>query len=335
MDQSADQKVQTRHLNRRAYLYARQSSMRQILENSESTKRQYALRQWAIALGWASDQIIVIDDDQWESGALADGRGGFQRLVAEVGMGNAGIVMGLEVSRLARNSSDWRRLLEICALTDTLVLDEDGLYEPNRCPLQQNSAAHRFERRHSRPQGGVAHLQGLASCGRCGEQMTVRYQDDKGIPSPTFMCQCHGRECGEPSCPSIMGATLDAEIGKILVELEIALAVKDEISTHADDVDRLLHMEVEHMQYEADLARRRYMQIDPDNRLVADALEGEWNDRLRAVQAAREMYERHRNQACTEAPAEENASHVPGEGLPKSIPRSPRARASARGWSVY
>src|SRR5215475_4494783 len=123
-------KVQPRHLERGAYLYIRQSSMRQVIENVESTKRQYALRGRATALGWRDDQIIVIDSDQGESGASASWRGGFQRLVTDVGMGHAGIVMGLEVSRLARNNADWHRLLEICALADTLILDEDGLYDP-------------------------------------------------------------------------------------------------------------------------------------------------------------------------------------------------------------
>ena len=123
-------KVQPRHLERGAYLYIRQSSMRQVLENVESTKRQYALRERAIALGWRDDQIIVIDNDQGESGASASWREGFQRLVTEVGIGHAGIVMGLEVSRLARNNADWHRLLEICALADTLILDEDGVYDP-------------------------------------------------------------------------------------------------------------------------------------------------------------------------------------------------------------
>src|SRR6202161_1147158 len=123
-------KVQSQHLERRAYLYIRQSSMRQVIENVESTKRQYALRSRAIALGWRDDQIIVIDNDQGESGASAAWREGFQRLVSDVGMGRAGIVMGLEVSRLARNNADWQRLLEICALADTLILDEDGVYDP-------------------------------------------------------------------------------------------------------------------------------------------------------------------------------------------------------------
>jgi DNA invertase Pin-like site-specific DNA recombinase len=123
-------KVTASHLARKAYLYVRQSTLRQVLENQESTRRQYALRDRAVALGWGLDQVVVIDSDLGESGASAVDREGFQRLVSEVGLGHAGIVMGLEVSRLARNSSDWHRLLEICALSDTLILDEDGVYDP-------------------------------------------------------------------------------------------------------------------------------------------------------------------------------------------------------------
>jgi len=123
-------KVQTQHLKRNAYVYVRQSSPRQVFENIESTKRQYDLRQRAVALGWQIEQVIIIDSDQGQSGEFSADREGFQRLVTEVSLGRAGIVMGLEVSRLARNSSDWHRLLEICALTDTLVLDDDGLYDP-------------------------------------------------------------------------------------------------------------------------------------------------------------------------------------------------------------
>src|SRR5436190_6817634 len=124
------QKVNAGHLKRNAYVYIRQSTPRQVVDHSESTKRQYALRQRALALGWPVDRIVIIDNDQGQSGASAVDRQGFQTLVAEVGMGHAGLVIGLEVSRLARNSSDWHRLLEICALTDTLILDEDGLYDP-------------------------------------------------------------------------------------------------------------------------------------------------------------------------------------------------------------
>ncbi len=122
-------KIAATHLQRQAYLYVRQSTLRQVLENTESTKRQYALRERAVALGWTLEQIVVIDSDLGQSGADSD-RVGFQKLVAAVGMGEVGVVLGLEVSRLARNSSDWHRLLEICALTDTLILDEDGLYNP-------------------------------------------------------------------------------------------------------------------------------------------------------------------------------------------------------------
>jgi DNA invertase Pin-like site-specific DNA recombinase len=127
---NAESKVTAEHLKRSAYLYIRQSTLRQVLENTESTKRQYALRQRAIVLGWPEERIIVIDHDQAQSGASVVDREGFQRLVSEVGLGKAGIVMGLEVSRLARNCADWHRLLEIAALTRTLILDEDGLYDP-------------------------------------------------------------------------------------------------------------------------------------------------------------------------------------------------------------
>jgi DNA invertase Pin-like site-specific DNA recombinase len=122
-------KVTASHLRRDAYLYIRQSSLAQVVHNTESTMRQYDLRGRAVALGWPPNRVIVIDSDQGLSGASAD-RAGFQRLVAEVGMGRAGIVLGLEVSRLARNNADWQRLLEICAFTGTLICDEDGLYDP-------------------------------------------------------------------------------------------------------------------------------------------------------------------------------------------------------------
>src|SRR5437588_921323 len=122
-------KITATHLQRQAYLYVRQSTLRQVLENTESTKRQYALRERAVALGWPLDRVVVIDSDLGQSGADSD-REGFQKLVAAVGLGEVGVVLGLEVSRLARSSVDWHRLLEICALTDTLILDEDGLYDP-------------------------------------------------------------------------------------------------------------------------------------------------------------------------------------------------------------
>jgi DNA invertase Pin-like site-specific DNA recombinase len=125
------QQVTAHHLSRLACLYVRQSTLQQVLENTESTSRQYALRERARALGWADERIVVIDQDLGHSGASTADRLGFQRLVAEVGLGQVGLVLGLEVSRLARNSSDWHHLLEICALTHTLILDEEGLYDPS------------------------------------------------------------------------------------------------------------------------------------------------------------------------------------------------------------
>jgi DNA invertase Pin-like site-specific DNA recombinase len=124
-------KVTAAHLRRLACLYIRQSSLQQVHDHHESTARQYDLKRRAHALGWTTEQIVVIDEDLGLSGASAVERRGFQRLVAEVGLGRVGLVMGLEVSRLARNSSDWHRLLEICALAETLILDEDGIYDPS------------------------------------------------------------------------------------------------------------------------------------------------------------------------------------------------------------
>ena len=123
MNGESHQKITSAHLSRMAYLYVRQSTLRQVLENTESTQRQYALRERAVALGWPLDRIVVIDSDLGQSGASAADREGFQRLVTEVSLGRVGIVLGLEVSRLARNSTDWHRLLELCALADTLILD--------------------------------------------------------------------------------------------------------------------------------------------------------------------------------------------------------------------
>ena len=123
--------VAAHHLKRLACLYVRQSTLQQVFENTESTSRQYALRERALALGWAQERILVIDQDLGHSAASTVDRLGFQHLVASVGLGQVGLVLGLEVSRLARNSSDWHQLLEICALTHTLILDEEGLYDPS------------------------------------------------------------------------------------------------------------------------------------------------------------------------------------------------------------
>ena len=126
--QRINQKVTASHLKRQAYCYVRQSTLKQVFENTESTKRQYALRDRAIALGWPVVQIVTVDSDLGETATSVADRQGFQKLMTEVSLGRVGLVMGLEVSRLARNNADWARLLEICAITDTLILDEEGIY---------------------------------------------------------------------------------------------------------------------------------------------------------------------------------------------------------------
>ena len=118
------------HLRRDAYIYVRQSTLAQTIRNTESLARQYDLTGRARALGWAEHQVVVVDDDLGRSGASAQGRKGFSDLVADVGLGKAGIVLSLECSRLARNNSDWYQLLDLCALTDTLIADGNGVYHP-------------------------------------------------------------------------------------------------------------------------------------------------------------------------------------------------------------
>lgn len=466
-------KVTPEHLRREAYLYVRRSTLKQVLSNTESATRQYGLRSRAIALGWVESQIIVIDTDQGHSGASTADREGFQRLVAEVGMGRAGIVLGLEVSRLARNNTDWHRLLELCALAGTLICDEDGLYDPvnfndrlllglkgtmseaelhflkarlrggvlskarrgklvqplpvglvhdvtdtvvldpdagvqqairrlfdtfdatgsalavvkafaadgllfprrlrtgarkgelvwgrlehsrvlpvlhnpryagafvygrrtdgrrpdgtittrvrpreewtvlitdahvgyltwqqfeaNQTRLAANAAAHGDDRRASPPREGPALLQGLLVCGKCGNRMTVRYHCRKGRHVPEYVCQSEGIKRGKTICQRIPGAGIDTEVGRLLVEtltplaLETALTVADELTARAADANRIRASTVQRAQYHADLARRRYLAVDPANRLVADQLEAAWNTALRELTEATETYER-------------------------------------------
>jgi DNA invertase Pin-like site-specific DNA recombinase len=123
-------KVRREHLCRDAFIYVRQSSHIQTLNNTESTARQYALRDRAVALGWPIERVHTIDDDQGVTAATFAQRDGFESLLSEVAVGHAGILFGLEVSRLARNNAAWQRLLEVCALTGCLVGDEDGIYDP-------------------------------------------------------------------------------------------------------------------------------------------------------------------------------------------------------------
>lgn len=477
---TAPSKVTTAHLSRAALLYVRQSSLKQVLHNTESAIRQYDLRGRAIALGWASDQITVIDIDQGQSGASAADREGFQQLVAEVSLGRAGIVLGLECSRLARNSADWHQLLELCGMTGTLICDEDGLYDPrtfndrlllgmkgqmseaelhfikarlrggvlskarrgelitplpvglvydaaghvnldpdtavraavahlfttfgatgsatacvkafntaglsfpwrhlkgprkgetdwkplahhtvlrvlhnpryagaftygrhahhkqpggklttrllpreewisfipgahpgyitldqydaNCARLAANAAAHGRDRRSGPPREGAALLQGIIICGRCGLRMTVRYHQRGRGPSrevPTYMCQRDGIENGKQACAAIPGEGLDQAIGQLLIDtltpltVEAALTVQAELEHRAEEADALRAAHVERARYLADLARRRYLAVDPANRLVADTLEADWNTALRALNQAQEAYEKARKE---------------------------------------
>lgn len=123
-------KIQSTHCDRIAFVYVRQSTPLQVIENRESTERQYHLRERAIELGWPSSRVEVIDEDQGRSGSTAAHRTGFQRLAAEVVLGKVGIVLMLEASRLARNNSDWYRLIEICGVSGTLIADEGAVYNP-------------------------------------------------------------------------------------------------------------------------------------------------------------------------------------------------------------
>jgi DNA invertase Pin-like site-specific DNA recombinase len=123
-------KITTDHLSRAAYIYVRQSTVTQIQNNRESTARQYGLRQRANQLGWQAEQVRLIDDDLGLSGSGNTTRKGFELMASEVALGRVGIILAIEVSRLARNNAEWYRLLDFCGLTNTLIGDEDGVYHP-------------------------------------------------------------------------------------------------------------------------------------------------------------------------------------------------------------
>lgn len=472
MYQSSGIKLKSSHLERSAYLYIRQSTLRQVYENTESTKRQYGLKKKAVALGWPEDSIIVIDSDLGRSGTSSDNREGFKKLVAEVGMGHAGIVISIEVSRLSRNSSDWLRLLEICAITDTLIMDEDGIYDVNdfndrlllglkgtmseaemhflysrmrggtiskakrgelkkplpvgyiyngddkivmdadtsvqnaidlffktfkrtgsacatvkefrrsglkmptrfrrgyrkgdlawkplthswtlrmlhnpiyagiycygrtqikntlegkrqvKMPaedwhvnmagahpgyitagqfdenqkrLKENSCAHGEDRRKSPPRDGPALLQGIIICARCGNRMKVGYRQDRAGLVPIYRCNRDRIENGTGVCQTVAGEKVDQEISKLLFEMlnplaiKAAIKVQNELSQRKLEADKFYKQQVERARYEAELAKRRYMSVDPGNRLVATELEAAWNQKLRQLEITQQKYQK-------------------------------------------
>jgi hypothetical protein len=171
-------------------------------------------------------------------------------------------------------------------------------YEENIERLRENARAHGQDRR-SPPREGPALLQGLAVCGCCGDRMTTQYHiRSDGIRIPRYACQLGRLQRGDPVCQTIPGRTLDHAVGELLVEvmtplsLDVALSVDQELRARAEEVDRLRCQDVERARYDAELAERRYRRVDPDHRLVADALEADWNGKLRALAEAREHYER-------------------------------------------
>jgi DNA invertase Pin-like site-specific DNA recombinase len=464
-------KVEASHLARQAVVYIRQSTFIQVRDNTGSTMRQYDLVQRAQELGWPETHIRVID--QAHSGTTSVNRDGFQLVVAEVGLRHVGAVFCLEASRLARANSDWYRLLEICALTDTLVVDEDGLYDPGdyndrlllgikgtmseaelhwlrqrllggklakaeqgqlrmRPPTglvydpggqvvldpdeevqnavklvftlftQQHSAlavVMHFKQhhlriptrlwggghdgevrwgilRHGRVLGmlhnpayagvyvygrtktrtqllpgetprlkgrqrqvartewaivrqaahpgylsweqflhnqdqladnrtfhpeqqrgavreGAALLQGLVLCGVCGRRMSIRY-DARGIPQ--YQCNQAHSQLGDKTCQSLRGDGVDAAVVACFLEaicpaqLEVSLATLDYLDAEARQVDQQWQRRRERVDYEADLARRRFMAVEPEHRLVARSLERDWNAKLVEADRVRQEY---------------------------------------------
>jgi len=123
-------KIKATHTQRAAFVYLRQSTPSQVEHNRESTARQYALADKACKLGWSKEQVVIMDEDLGLSGSSTDKRSGFTRMTSEVALAHVGIILGLEVSRLARNNADWYRLLDLCGITDTLIGDNDGVYHP-------------------------------------------------------------------------------------------------------------------------------------------------------------------------------------------------------------
>ncbi len=467
-----ESKILPIHLSRQAVVYIRQSSPMQVERNIESQKRQYQLVEKAQALGWPAAQCTVIDDDLGVSGAKSYNRPGYQRLISMLALREVGIVLGLEVSRLARNNLDWYQLLELAATFDVLISDEDGLYDPadfndrlllglkgtisevelyqikarmvrgrlNKArrgelvwlppvgleldpvtkqiglssdegvrhslemvfqlyrqlgsvrgvlqylhrsglelpyrrvsrglgqqigwrqatydelhhiltnptyagvycygrrrreydPVDRTYHVHRqdpsewevyipshhpgyitlaeFEENqrvlennrylYPRSQGaareGSALLQGLARCEHCGHKMRLRY----GSGGPYYVCDSAHRRFGEPICNRGSARRVDALVEELFLSvmnvgtLEMSLSHHEKLRREAALVDRAWREKLERLEYQSELARRRYELVEPENRLVVRTLEREWNDRLEELEAARREHEAQRS----------------------------------------
>ena len=187
-------------------------------------------------------------------------------------------------------------------------------YEENLQRLQENAYANGQDRRKSSPREGPALLQGLVVCGVCGSRMMVRYHTRQTKIVPEYVCQRDGADHIVSVCQHVFGEHLDQAIGQLLIEtvtplaLEVTLTVQEEIQTKLEEVDRLRKKQVERTRYEADLAQRRYLHVDPANRLVADSLEADWNNKLRALNAAQEQYEEQRKRDRAAVSEQQRAS---------------------------
>ena len=189
-------------------------------------------------------------------------------------------------------------------------------YERNEKQLLQNAQSYGNDRRKSPPREGPALLQGIAICGKCGRRMTLRYQArSAGDLYPIYICQKSKIETAEKQCQCIPGAGIDEAIGELLIEsmtplaLEVALNVQAQLQARLTEADTLRKKQVERAQYEAELARHRYMQVDPRNRLVADTLEADWNGKLRAVMEVQAEYER-QHEADKQILTDEQRKHI-------------------------
>jgi hypothetical protein len=175
-------------------------------------------------------------------------------------------------------------------------------YEENLQHLRENAQAIGADRRKSPPREGPALLQGMVVCGLCGSRMTVRYHTRQGRILPDYVCQRDGVEHAVSICQHVLGEPIDKAVGQLLVEsvtplaLEVTLAVQQELQARVEEVDKLRQKQVQRARYDADLAQRRYLHVDPANRLVADSLEADWNEKLRLLTAAQERYEQQRQQ---------------------------------------
>lgn len=494
-------KVQEHHRTKLAIVYVRQSTQHQVLEHRESAARQYALADRAVALGWPRAAVEVIDEDQGQSGSSAEGRTGFQRLLSEVSLDRVGIILGLEMSRLARSCKDWHTLLELCAIYQTLLADADGLYDPGdyndrlllglkgtmseaelhilksrlhqgmwnkakrgellnhaplgyvrtaagdfvmdpdeqvqsvvrlafeqftrrgsvngllkwlvsndvKMPIRPHFGANRgqlewrrpnrvtllnmlhhpiyagayrwghrevdprkkiagrpktgrsfkphdqcrvlipnrfpayitwdeFEENQrklaensvrgkllSAPRHGPSVLAGLLVCGRCGRHMLVAYANVGRTSSTTLRYSClrAAIDYGEPICQSLSGANLESFVVERLFQavapasLELSLSVADDLEGERSQLDGHWHQRIERGRYEAELARRQYGSVEPENRLVARELERQWDESLRAYEQLQAEYAKFQRECPTRLTASEREAVVAlSENLP-------------------